>query len=230
MKIFITGLGTGNPNLITLEAINTAEISDVILFPCSNEKKLTGVAEKILLNFVKPKKFFRIFFPMIKNSNERDKIIFNQIIEIKSELENSKQIFFPVIGDSLLYSTGAYLIDTMKKIFDDVEVNFISGISAHSLAAACAKKFLAMSDEILTIIPGTAKPEKISNALKTSDTIAIYKPSALKNIKEVIKSAESYKKIFRIDYAGIPDKEKIYEGYEALENVNEYLSIIILWR
>lgn len=230
MKIFISGLGTGNPNLITLEAINTAKISDVILFPSSNENKSQGLAEKILLNFVKPKKFFRIFFPMIKNSNERDKIIFNQLVEIKSELENSKQIFFPVIGDSLLYSTGAYLVDAMKKIFDDVEVNFISGISAHSLAAACAKKFLAMSDEILTIIPGTAKPEKISNALKTSDTIAIYKPSALKNLKDVIKSAEPYKKIFRIDYAGIKDKEKIYEGYEALENVNEYLSIIILWR
>ncbi len=230
MKIFIAGLGTGNPNLITLEAINTAKISDVILFPCSKENKSKGVAEKILLNFVKPQKFFRIFFPMIKNSNERDKIIFNQIIEIKSEIENSSKIFFPVIGDSLLYSTGAYLIEAMRKIFPDVEVDFIPGISAHSLAAACAKKFLAMSDEILTVIPGTAEPEKILNALKSSDTVAIYKPKAVKDLKSIVKNVCSWKKIFRIDCAGIPDKEKIYEGYEALENINEYLSIIILWR
>ena len=227
MKLIIAGLGPGDSNLITVSALNEAKNSDLILIPKSHKNNVQGVAEKILRDNLPEKSFISIYFPMIKDSKKRDEIIFEQIQNIKSKIEISKKIFFPVIGDSLLYSTGAYLIEALKKFFNDIDVNFIPGISAHSLAASCAKKFLAMSDEIFSVIPGTAEPEKIKAVLENSDSAAIYKPTAIKNIKELIN--ENYEKIIRVDFAGIPDKEKIYEGEKALENINEYLSIILLW-
>lgn len=226
MKLIIAGLGPGDFNLITVSALKHAENSDLILIPKSHKNNIQGVAENIIRNFVSDKKFMYVFFPMINDSKERNKIIHDQIENIKSILESSNKIFFPVIGDSLLYSTAAYLIEELKQFFPDIELIFIPGISAHSLAAACAKKFLAMSDEILSIIPGTADPEKIKSTLQNSNCAAIYKPTAIKNIKELI---TKYEKIIRVDFAGIPDKEKIYEGEKALENINEYLSIILLW-
>ncbi|MBR0253572.1 MAG: diguanylate cyclase [Synergistaceae bacterium] len=226
MKLIIAGLGPGDFNLITVSALKHAENSDLILIPKSHKNNIQGVAENIIRNFVSDKKFMYVFFPMINDSKERNKIIHDQIENIKSVLESSNKIFFPVIGDSLLYSTAAYLIEELKQFFPDIELIFIPGISAHSLAAACAKKFLAMSDEILSIIPGTADPEKIKLTLQNSNCAAIYKPTAIKNIKELI---TKYEKIIRVDFAGIPDKEKIYEGEKALENINEYLSIILLW-
>ena len=226
MKLIIAGLGPGDFNLITVSALKHAENSDLILIPKSHKNNIQGVAENIIRNFVSDKKFMYVFFPMINDSKERNKIIHDQIENIKSILESSNKIFFPVIGDSLLYSTAAYLIEELKQFFPDIELIFIPGISAHSLAAACAKRFLAMSDEILSIIPGTADPEKIKSTLQNSNCAAIYKPTAIKNIKELI---TKYEKIIRVDFAGIPDKEKIYEGEKALENINEYLSIILLW-
>lgn len=226
MKLIIAGLGPGDFNLITVSALKHAENSDLILIPKSHKNNIQGVAENIIRNFVSDKKFMYVFFPMINDSKERNKIIHDQIENIKSVLESSNKIFFPVIGDSLLYSTAAYLIEELKQFFPDIELIFIPGISAHSLAAACAKRFLAMSDEILSIIPGTADPEKIKLTLQNSNCAAIYKPTAIKNIKELI---TKYEKIIRVDFAGIPDKEKIYEGEKALENINEYLSIILLW-
>ncbi|MBQ6738179.1 MAG: diguanylate cyclase [Synergistaceae bacterium] len=226
MKLIIAGLGPGDFNLITVSALKHAENSDLILIPKSHKNNIQGVAENIIRNFVSDKKFMYVFFPMINDSKERNKIIHDQIENIKSVLESSNKIFFPVIGDSLLYSTAAYLIEELKQFFPDIELIFIPGISAHSLAAACAKRFLAMSDEILSIIPGTADPEKIKSTLQNSNCAAIYKPTAIKNIKELI---TKYEKIIRVDFAGIPDKEKIYEGEKALENINEYLSIILLW-
>ena len=226
MKLIIAGLGPGDFNLITVSALKHAENSDLILIPKSHKNNIQGVAENIIRNFVSDKKFMYVFFPMINDSKERNKIIHDQIENIKSVLESSNKIFFPVIGDSLLYSTAAYLIEELKQFFPDIELIFIPGISAHSLAAACAKRFLAMSDEILSIIPGTADPEKIKSTLQNSNCAAIYKPTAIKNIKDLI---TKYEKIIRVDFAGIPDKEKIYEGEKALENINEYLSIILLW-
>ena len=230
MKIIIAGIGSGNPDLITLSALNEAESSDFILVPRSHDDNNPGFAEKVISKHLPEKKIIHIYFPMIKNSQRRGKIIFEQLIKIKNEIENAQKIFFPVIGDSMLYSTGAYLIEELKKIFSDVEVDFIPGISAHSAACVCAKKFMAMSEEIFSVIPGTADPEKILNVLKISDSSAIYKPTALKNKIVIDFIRNFFKKIIRVDFAGIPEKEKIIYGSEALENINEYLSIILIWK
>ena len=222
--LIIAGVGPGDSELITLKAIREAETSDMILVPRSriNER---GLAEKVIAHHL-PRKLTPILFPMTRDSKRRDEIIFSQLEAIRPEIESSEKIFFPVIGDSVLYSTGAYLIEAMKKI-TAVDVGFIPGISAHSLACSCAKKFLAMSDEILTVIPGTASSEKISSALEVSDSIAVYKPSAIRDIKSLI-DPQNFGMILRVDFAGIEGKEKIVDGESALEGIGEYLSVVLL--
>lgn len=230
-KLIIAGLGPGPSELVTLAAFNEARDSDLILIPKSHENdNRQGAAEKIIFSLMPEKNLTRLFFPMISDAARRDEIIYSQLLNLKDRLENSKKIFFPVIGDSMLYSTGAYLLDSMLKIFPELEYKFLPGVSAHSLVASIAKKFLAQGDEILTIIPGTLvkNPEKILNALKFSDTVAIYKPTAIENIKKFLPGP--FRKIIRVDFAGIPEKEKIFYGAEALENINEYLSLILIWR
>ncbi|MBR2208252.1 MAG: precorrin-2 C(20)-methyltransferase [Synergistaceae bacterium] len=225
MKIIIAGVGPGKADLISLAAVNAAKQADLILVPRPNDK--TGVAEKIISQYVQDKLLFEILFPMTKDSKRRSEIIREQIEKLKSKLNDAENIFFPVIGDSVLYSTGAYLIEELKKFFPEIEVEFIPGISAHSLACACAKKFMAMSEEIFCVIPGTADSEKILNALKFTDSAAIYKPTAIKDKKIFDFIKNKFSKIIRVDFAGLPN-EKISEGSEALENINEYLSIILL--
>ena len=229
MKIIIAGIGPGNPELISLSALNAAKSSDLILVPRSHDGK-PGVAEKVISRYITGKKIINIIFPMIRDEKRRDKIIFEQLKNLSKEIQYAEKIFFPVIGDPTLYSTGAYLLEEARKIFGEIEFEFIPGISAHSLAAACAKKFMAMSDEIFTIIPGTTQAEKILNGLKNSDAVAIYKPVAIKNKNLFSFIKDNFKKIIRVDFAGIPEKEKIFEGYDALKNIDEYLSIILLWK
>ena len=223
--LIIAGVGPGDLGLITLKAIREALYSDMILVPRSKIHE-QGLAEKIIAHYLPSRKLTPILFPMTRDSNQRDEIILSQLESIRSEIESSEEIFFPVIGDSVLYSTGAYLIEAMREI-TAVDVRFIPGISAHSLASSCAKRFIALSDEILTIIPGTASPEKISAALEHSDSIAIYKPSAIRDIKRYV-DPEKFRVILRVDFAGIPEKEKIFDGESALEGIDEYLSVILL--
>ena len=224
-QLIIAGVGPGSIGLITLEAIREALYSDMILVPRSKIHE-QGLAEKIIAHYLPSRKLTPILFPMTRDSNRRDEIIAFQLESIRSEIESSEEIFFPVLGDSVLYSTGAYLIEAMRKIIP-VEVRFIPGISAHSLAASCAKRFIALSDEILTIIPGTASPEKISSALEHSDSAAIYKPSAIRDIKTLV-DPEKFSVMIRVEFAGIEGKEKICEGESALEGIDEYMSVILL--
>ena len=222
----IAGVGPGNPELVTLEALHQAEISDIIIAPRSNIDE-AGIAESIILHHFPERIITPVHFPMTRDSQRRDKIIRSQAEAMKENLQG-RRIFFPVIGDSVLYSTGVYFLDALREIMT-VDVKFIPGISAHSIAASCAKRFLALSDEILAIIPGTADPSKIRAAIQHSDSIAIYKPSAISDIHSLI-VGENFRHIMRVDHAGNPERERIYEGLQALDDVDEYLSVILLHR
>ena len=220
----IAGLGTGNPELVSFAAVNSAKRSDLVLLPRANPEK-SGVAEKIILAHVPELKYHTLTFPMILDISERNSLIKSQLENLRHELQVASEIFFAVIGDSSLYSTGKYLCESLRDLNLDFELRLIPGISAHSVAAACARKFLAAGDEILAIIPGTAEVSKIARALENSDCVAIYKPTALGNIREII-NPELWE-ISRVDYAGLPN-EKIFHGEAALENIHAYLSILLL--
>ena len=225
MKIFIAGIGPGSTELITLSALNAASVSDIIIVPRS-KNSTQGLAEKVIAHHLPDKKYLSITFPMIFDAEERDSLILSQLEAMRSEWQGADIIFFPVIGDAMLYSTGKYLLDAFRLLVPDIEAEFIPGISAHSLAASCAKRFLVMNDEILTIIPGTAKAEHIRRALEACNCAAIYKPTALINPQELLRGFRAV----RIDYAGIPELERVTDGEEALSDIHGYLSIILLWR
>ena len=229
MKLIIAGIGFDD--LITLRALRAAESADVIIVPRSHEHT-KGYAKRFIAELVPDRKYIHVRFPMVSNPEKRSAEILSQLEALKPELENAGTIFFPVIGDSMLYSTGKYLQEAMTKLFPEMKTDFIPGISAHSLAASVAKRYLVMRDEILAVIPGTAPLSKIMLALDGCDCAAIYKPSALLDIEQLAKDFRLYNfgHIVRIDYAGIPERERVIEGESALKNITEYMSIILLWR
>lgn len=229
MKIYIAGLGAGNGQLITLAALKAAQSSDIVIVPRS-QKEERGIAEGIIECYINNKPIIPVLFPMIRDEATRIRLIKEQLSNTKPIWEEATEIFFPVIGDAMLYSTGEYMLSIMKELVADLEVEFIAGVSAHSLAASYAKRELAMSNEILSIIPGTASTEEVMQILKITKVAAIYKPKALRELVGIIERTGPYKEIIRIDFAGIPNRERIIRGEAALTDIKEYLSIILLWK
>lgn len=226
MNIFVAGIGPGNYDLITLYALEHARLSNLIIAPRADINTM-GISERVIMHHVKDKIIIPVHFPMIKDKTECVGVIYEQLK--RHQWHDVKNIFFPVLGDSMLYSTGDYLVSAFRKIIADINVEFIPGISAHSLAASYASRFLAMRDEVFSIVSGTSEPERIIRVIDNSDVIAIYKPRALKGLSEIARMFE-FKKIIRVDNAGNPEKERIYEGLDSLEDIHEYMSIIILWK
>ena len=221
--ITIAGVGPGDPELVTLKALNEARMSDVILVPRSSEDA-PGMAERIMTHHLPDRELVPMIFPMTRDTFTRDTLIRQQLETLRPRLAD-RRIFFPVIGDSVLYSTGKWLIDGMMEVLGTVDVRLIPGISAHSSAACEAGEFLAMSDEALTIIPGTASPEKISALLKVSDNAVIYKPSAIHGGLSV----SGFGTMICVEHSGDPDRRRIITGHEACADVG-YMSVIMLKR
>ena len=171
-----------------------------------------------------------LLFPMTHDAALRDTRLREQLEELRPRWQIAENVVLPVIGDSALYATAAYLYDVWKKLDDTLTLELVPGVSAHSLAGSRAGHFLAMGDAIFSIIPGTAPPEAVSEALRYCDSAALYKPSALKSLlRPLVEEAGPWSKILRMDRAGLPD-ECITEGNHSLDSVDEYLSTLLLWR
>ena len=229
MRLIVAGVGPGDPGMVTAGALRALEDADLVLIPHSRDGR-PSVAEGAVRAHLRDGVAVPMVFPMIRDAQGRDAALRERLEELRPRWEGARNVVLPVIGDSALYATGAYLYDVWKELVPDLELVLVPGVSAHSLAASCARRFLALGEDVLCVVPGTAEPGRIEAALRAADAAALYKPSALGDgLRPLVQRAGPWRETVRVDRAGLPD-ERILSGDEALAAAEEYLSVLLLWR
>ena len=229
MRLIVAGVGPGDPGMVTAGALRALEDADLVLIPHSRDGR-PSVAEGAVHAHLRDGAAVPVVFPMIHDAQGRDAALRRRLEELRPRWEGAENVVLPVIGDSALYATGAYLYDVWKELVPDLELVLVPGVSAHSLASSCARRFLALGEDVLCIVPGTAEPGRIEAALRAADAAALYKPSALGDgLRPLVLRAGPWRETVRVDRAGLPD-ERILSGEAALDRAEEYLSVLLLWR
>ncbi len=222
------GVGPGDPDLVTVGAIRALKEANLALLPLSKEG-----AESVAGSIVKhhlSREWTPMVFPMKGRENERDPAIRRQIEDLRPLWEGAETIAIPVIGDATLYSTVAWLYRQWLTLDPTMELRLMPGISAHASAAAQVGRFLAMGEDRLAVLPGTASYEKLLQSLRASEAAALYKPSALgDDLPRLLAESGPWGSITRIDRAGLPE-ERIVTGSDAAVSCTTYLSILLLHR
>ena len=119
------GLGPGDPELLTLKAVNILKNSDKVYVPGRMAKDLVApYADAEILDF-----------PMI-----RDIEVLNELWKMNADkvAEEARQgtVVFGLIGDPNFFSTFTHLKKVMRKHYPDVEVGTVPGISSITSFAA----------------------------------------------------------------------------------------------
>jgi precorrin-2/cobalt-factor-2 C20-methyltransferase len=230
MLIFYgVGVGPGDPDMVTIGAKRALDGADVVLVPVSSLGRVSLAGE--IYSKLNPKKATHpFFFPMTDDESFRDSEILRQLNEYSALWRDASSVALPVIGDAALYSTAAYLYAVWRSLCPKLELKLLPGISAHSLAGCAAGEFLALGEERLAVLPGSADFSKLSDTMAASDCVALYKPSALKgDLRELMASTGPWKRAIRVHRAGLPE-ECVVTGSEALLPTDDYLSVLLLWR
>ncbi|MGL4209831.1 MAG: precorrin-2 C(20)-methyltransferase, partial [Candidatus Adiutrix sp.] len=136
---------------------------------------------------------------------------------------------FLTLGDSLTYSTYAYVLPYLAEMLPEGSVITVPGITSYQLAASRLNLPLVAGLESLTIMSGVEDPEKLGELLDKTDNVAILKTyRSYDNIVALLKKKGLDKNAVLCSKVGMEDEE-IHRDLSALENHKPpYLSLMIV--
>lgn len=221
MKLYVIGLGPGDPELITLKAYNILRNSKLIFVPYSTGTN-RSLSEQILKKVVKAEvKIEYLGFPMKKEVEEEK--LSELGFTICEKLKEYGEGAFVTLGDPTLYSTFFRVKDYIKCPYD---FELVPGVSSITACASRAKISLALRDEKIAIV--TAGDFSIQDVINF-DTVVIFK--ANENLKEIVKDLKDagFNNIIFTRRCYMEGEEISYEPMAYIDN-KDYFSTIIARR
>ena len=228
-KFYGIGTGPGDSTLVTIKAVNTIKMLDILYTP-EPKKGGDSLALSIVKEYVPDTvEIKQRHFPMNNDSVEKMASWDAIAAEIKDDVKAGKEVGFITLGDPMIYSTYVYI---MERLMDEIEVETIPGISSFSNIASNQNFPLVMDIDPLMVIPCTMEEEKIDAALQTYDCFVLMK--VYKNFKEIVQKLEKYD---LIDSAILvsnssQDREVVYKDLRDvhLQEKISYFSTILVNR
>ena len=220
------GVGVGDPQMMTLKAVDAIRKSDVICLPRKDKEQC--MAYKIARGAVPEideKEIYCFDFEMTKDRDQLDKIHQNIYDSIIDFMDSKKTVSFLTIGDPTVYSTFSYIAKRAKD--DGLEVKIINGITSFCACAASLGISLCDSDSQLHIIPDV---KHLKDSLDLPGTKVIMKCSRhVEYIKECLREYEKEGKIevYAVSDCGSEDEKKYY-GTEELPCDGNYMMTMII--
>ncbi len=220
------GVGPGDPQLLTVKAIDALKKIDVLIAP-KTEKKSDSVALSIAEPYLKSSVeiIFRTF-PMVKDFAASTEVFETYRDEILQLLRGGRNVGFATLGDPMFYSTYIYIFRLLEPC--GVKIVTIPGVPAFLAIAAQIGRPLAFGNDILAIIPATAELDAIKNSLDRADAAVLMK--VYKNFPEIVDALQTRGLIDEavlVSRCGLDD-EKILTDIAAHKNdALNYLSTIL---
>ena len=221
------GVGPGDPELLTVKAIKAIEQVDVLIAP-KTEKKDGSVALSVAKPYLKKDvEIVYQVFPMVKgfaeNSTDAWEANKQEILEL---LNAGKNVAFLTIGDPMFYSTYIYVFRLLENA--GVEIKTIPGIPAFAAIGSQLGYPIVEGDDVLSIIPATASPEKVEKAMQAADNVVLMKVyKNFEDVADMLDKNEMAEQAVLVSRAGLDDEKIIYDVLAHKKDKLNYLSTIL---
>ncbi len=220
--LYGVGVGPGDPELITVKAINVIGLGDVIAVPDSGGKEEAALS--IAKEYIKGKLVIRFEMPMT-----RDKTLWKRAHDIAAcrlmeLLGEGKNVVFLTLGDPGVYSTYMYIHEIVTG--RGYEARIIPGVPSFCAAAAAAGTALCKDDEILHIIPASYNESYMESEFK-GNKVMMKAGGGIKKLYGYLDASDEIKNAILVERCGM-EEEKILRGKEILEGSGGYFSIVLV--
>ena len=208
-KFYGIGVGPGDPELITMKAVNILKSADVVAVPESSKEKgsvALDIARPYLRDGVE---MLTLTFPMIRDVAAKQRIREENAQKVLAEIQQGKTIAFLTLGDPMLYSTYIYLLRELQAIDREARVVTVPGVTAFSAAAALTNRPVGEGKQLVTIVPASDDFTQLAEALDRGGTVVLMKVN--KSFGKLVSLLEDMGLLSKAVYVSRcgTDKEKI---------------------
>ena len=241
-KLYVIGVGPGDPELLTLKAVRILKEVQCICVPKGREEgsslALSIVDKAIDIN---GKEIIEAHFPMRKTKTNTPTLQYSNapdceldtkwqetIETVYSRLNKGTDMAFITIGDPTIYSTFFYLYDKLLELNPELSIEIIPGVSSINTAAARANLSLSLADEKIAILPATYT-DNIKETLERFDTIILMKVHRVfDRVLTILNEMNLTNNAVYVSRAGMDD-EKIFKNIRDIKEGDlNYFSVVII--
>ena len=184
-KLFGVGVGPGDPELITIKAVNIIKKADII-FTAASSKNTYSLAVEIASSYISASaRIEKLSFPMTKDAEKVDHAWTHNANQIANVLKQGKNAVFLTLGDPTTYSTFGYILKKMRCVMPQAKIETIPGITSFHAASARLNRILVEGEESLLVMSGAFGGDRIRR-IDGVENVAIVK--AYKNTKDINKA------------------------------------------
>ena len=244
-KLYVIGVGPGDPELLTLKAVRILKSVPVLCVPKGREEG-TSLALSIIRGAISidGKEIVELHFPMMKTAphpgplprGERGEspapdldAKWNEAAEaVLKGLDKGPDAAFITIGDPGIYSTFFYLYDRLLERKPSLTIEIVPGISSINASAARAGMYLGLGNERIAILPANYL-ESLKETLEKFDTVVLMKVNKVfETVKETLVTMGLTAHAAYVCRAGMED-ERVYKDIQKVrqEDLN-YVSLVIV--
>ena len=222
--LYGVSIGPGEPELITLKAMNIISNSKYIATPH------TGTGDSLALSIVSQaidlsdKEIMKLEFPMTKDKDVLAKSHEEAASAIADVLDTGNDVAMLNLGDVTIYSTFAYTMD--KLLEKDYNVEVIPGVTSFCASASKLKIGLTTMNEPLHIIPATGID--LRQALQMPGSKVLMKiGKSMPKLIEVLKELNLENNVYAVENCGL-ENERIYNNLDEFDGNMGYFTIVIV--
>ncbi len=218
------GVGAGNPEMMTLEAVRILEACPIIATVTTKSGQCLAFDIAKQASSLNEKSLLPIEFTMSKVEAERIKSHHAAADKIIDKLSQGLDVAMPNLGDVSIYSTSTYLLEIIRDA--GFNVKMIAGVPSFCAIAASLGIGLTKMDSPLHIIP--ACHDGWEQTLDCSGSKVLMKAGQNpEKIVTALKQRGLAEKAVAIESCGL-ESERIIRNIEDLRDGTGYFTTIII--
>ena len=154
-ELTCVGCGPGDPELLTVKAVNAIKAADTIMCPASNEDRpsiaLSVVSE--IIDKTQNQEIVRLIFPMTKDKDVLETTWKKNAKIMAEKVLSGKNVVYLTIGDPYLYSTWIYMHREISINHPEIKITVVPGIVSIFSFASKIGVSVAEGAEKVSVIP-----------------------------------------------------------------------------
>jgi len=217
------GVGTGDPEYLTLKAVRLIQQADLIVYLKSESGR--SIARDIAAQWIKQQRQIAITMPYSTDRCAANQAYDKAEQQISNALQQGLNTVFLCEGDPLFFGSYIYL---HQRLSPHYPCHIVPGISSIHAATALAQLPLTQQNETLAIVTSRNSDQEILQALAQYSSVIIMKAGVARpRLLELIKQSKRLEHTCYIQRAG-QQGEKVVWDMDQLTGKGDYFSLLIV--